>query len=81
MLYTCVRLCHAIEVVRKCHWRIVEALTYMKPAPPVTRMFLASGSGSNWVLPLRTGACFQSSVVRYDLGFNIVEFLLSTTCD
>lgn len=51
--------------------------TYMKPAPPVTRMFFASGRGSNLVVPVRTGACFQSSSVTYDRGFRIVEFLLS----
>lgn len=51
--------------------------TYMKPAPPVTRMLFALSSGSNFVLPVRTGACFQSSSVRYPLGFRMVEFLLS----
>jgi hypothetical protein len=29
------------------------------------------------VLPMRTGACFHNSSVRYDLGFNMVEFLRS----
>lgn len=33
--------------------------TYMKPAPPVTKMFFASGNASNLVLPMSTGACFQ----------------------
>lgn len=31
----------------------------MKPAPPVTRTFLVSGFGSNFVVPLSTGASFQ----------------------
>lgn len=35
--------------------------TYMKPAPPVMRMFVASGSGSNCVLPVNTGARVHSS--------------------
>jgi hypothetical protein len=38
-----------------------KARTYIKPAPPVTRMFFASGNGSNLVLPSNTGACFHSS--------------------
>lgn len=53
---------------------VVLCLTYMNPAPPVTRMFLASRSGSNRVLPISTGACFQRSSVTRDLGLRIVEF-------
>jgi hypothetical protein len=34
---------------------------YMKPAPPVIKTFCASRSGSNLVLPVSNGACFQSS--------------------
>ena len=34
----------------------------MKPAPPVTRMFFVSGFGSNFVVPLSTGASFQMPV-------------------
>jgi len=49
----------------------------MKPAPPVTRIFLASSLGSNLVLPVNTGACLQRSFVRYDLGFRTVESLRS----
>ena len=55
------------------HWRG----SYMKPAPPVTRMFFTSGRGSNRVLPIRTGACVHRSSVTYDLGFKMVEFLRS----
>jgi hypothetical protein len=29
--------------------------SYIKPAPPVTIIFLISGRGSNLVLPVRTG--------------------------
>ena len=36
--------------------------TYIKPAPPVTKMFFASGNGSKLVLPVSTGACCQSSL-------------------
>lgn len=36
----------------------------MKPAPPVMRMFLQSGSGSNLVDPVSTGAVFQIPVSR-----------------
>lgn len=32
----------------------------MKPAPPVIIIFLTSGKGSNFVLPVRTGASFQT---------------------
>lgn len=32
----------------------------MKPAPPVIMMFLTSGRGSNFVVPVRTGASFQT---------------------
>lgn len=32
----------------------------MKPAPPVIMMFFTSGRGSNLVLPMRTGASFQT---------------------
>ena len=49
----------------------------MNPAPPVTKMFFASGNGSNFVVPIRTGAWVQTSSVTYDRGFKIVEFLLS----
>lgn len=34
----------------------------MNPAPPVTRMFLQSSSGGNFVLPVSTGADFQIPV-------------------
>ena len=34
----------------------------MKPAPPVIIMFFNSGLGSNSVVPLRTGASFQTPV-------------------
>jgi hypothetical protein len=49
-------------------------LAYMKPAPPVTRMFFASSSASNLVLPTKIGACFDSSSATYDRGFSMVEF-------
>lgn len=32
----------------------------MKPAPPVIMMFLISGRGSNFVVPVNTGASFQT---------------------
>lgn len=32
----------------------------MKPAPPVIIIFLTSGNGSNFVLPVRIGALFQT---------------------
>lgn len=47
----------AIELERKRGLRLVA---YMKPAPPVTMMFFVSGSGSNAVLPVSTGASFQT---------------------
>jgi hypothetical protein len=34
--------------------------TNMNPAPPVIMMFFTSGSGSNFVLPFRTGASFHT---------------------
>ena len=34
--------------------------SHMKPAPPVIMIFLTSGSGSNFVLPFRIGASFQT---------------------
>lgn len=34
----------------------------MNPSPPVTMMFFMSGSGSNLVLPVRTGASRQIPV-------------------
>ena len=37
-------------------------ITHIKPAPPVIRMFLTSGSDSNLVLPVRIGASFQASL-------------------
>jgi hypothetical protein len=45
----------------------------MKPAPPVTSMFFASGNGSNLVLPVNTGALRHRSSVTYDLGLSIVD--------
>ena len=33
---------------------------HMNPAPPVIIMFFTSGSGSNFVLPFRTGASFHT---------------------
>lgn len=42
-------------IVRLCIVR-----THMKPAPPVTMMFFTSGRGSNLVVPVRTGAFFQT---------------------
>ena len=36
---------------------------YMKPAPPVTKIFFVSGKGSKLVVPTRIGACFHSSAV------------------
>lgn len=35
-------------------------ITHIKPAPPVIRMFLTSGNGSNLVLPVRIGASFHA---------------------
>lgn len=32
----------------------------MNPAPPVIIIFFTSGSGSNFVLPFRTGASFHT---------------------
>jgi hypothetical protein len=32
----------------------------MKPAPPVIIIFLTSGNGSNFVVPVRIGAFFQT---------------------
>lgn len=32
----------------------------MKPAPPVIMMFFTSGRGSNLVVPVKTGASFQT---------------------
>ena len=32
----------------------------MNPAPPVIMIFLTSGSGSNFVLPFKTGASFHT---------------------
>lgn len=32
----------------------------MKPAPPVIMMFFTSGRGSNFVVPVNTGASFQT---------------------
>lgn len=40
--------------------RLGERATYMKPAPPVIMMFFTSGRGSNLVVPVRTGASFQT---------------------
>lgn len=40
----------------------------MKPAPPVIMMFFTSGRGSNLVLPLRIGACFQMPKSSKKLG-------------
>lgn len=37
-----------------------EVSTYMKPAPPVIIIFFTSGNGSYLVLPIRTGASFQT---------------------
>lgn len=34
--------------------------THMNPAPPVIIIFLTSGNGSNFVLPIRTGASFHT---------------------
>jgi hypothetical protein len=34
--------------------------SYMNPAPPVIMMFLTSGSGSNFVLPVNIGASFHT---------------------
>jgi hypothetical protein len=34
--------------------------TYMNPAPPVIIIFLTSGSGSYFVLPVKIGASFQT---------------------
>lgn len=39
---------------------LAQITTYMKPAPPVIIIFLTSGNGSNFVLPIRTGASFQT---------------------
>jgi hypothetical protein len=39
---------------------LTQITTYMKPAPPVIIIFLTSGNGSNFVLPIRTGASFQT---------------------
>lgn len=41
-----------------------SATTYMNPAPPVINMFFTSSSGEKHVLPMNTGACFQSSSLR-----------------
>lgn len=35
-------------------------IAHMKPAPPVIIIFLTSGSGVYFVLPVRTGASFQT---------------------
>ena len=40
--------------------KILQGVSYMKPAPPVIMMFFTSGSGSNLVDPIRTGARFQT---------------------
>jgi hypothetical protein len=53
---------------------LAARLAYMKPAPPVTRMFFASSSASNLVLPTKIGACLDSSSATYDRGFSMVEF-------
>lgn len=53
-------------------WDEIPA-THMNPAPPVTRIFLASLRGSNLVLPVRTGACRHSCCLTYDRGLRIVE--------
>lgn len=57
-----------------CLQAITSLLTYMNPAPPVTRMFFASCRASNLVLPVKTGACFDNSSATYDRGFSMVEF-------
>lgn len=55
----------AVECSRAISWQRMAASggsrggTNMNPAPPVTRMFLQSASGSNLVLPVSTGASFQ----------------------
>ena len=40
----------------------------MKPAPPVIMMFFTSGSGSNFVVPVKTGALFQTEVSSKKFG-------------
>lgn len=40
----------------------------MKPAPPVIMMFFTSGSGSNLVVPVKTGALFQTEVSSKKFG-------------
>jgi len=46
-------------IVRNCCCHL-GAFTYMKPAPPVIMIFLTSGNGSYFVVPVKTGASFQT---------------------
>lgn len=39
---------------------VAQQRTYMKPAPPVIMIFLTSGRGSYFVLPVKTGASFHT---------------------
>lgn len=36
------------------------SIAHMKPAPPVIMIFLTSGKGSNFVVPVKTGASFHT---------------------
>jgi hypothetical protein len=40
--------------------QFAPVVAYMNPAPPVIIIFLTSGSGSYFVLPVKTGASFQT---------------------
>lgn len=46
--------------IRHCSCSADGTTTYMKPAPPVIIIFLTSGRGSNFVLPIKTGASFHT---------------------
>jgi len=47
----------------------------MNPAPPVIIIFLTSGNGSNFVLPVKTGASFQTPKSSKNLFCS--EFMLA----
>ena len=62
---------YTMQSLRRSH--TIAPITYMNPAPPVTKTFFASGSGSNLVLPMSTGACCHNSASTYDFGLSTVE--------
>lgn len=52
---------------------VVGVSAYMNPAPPVIMIFLTFGKGSNFVVPVRTGASFQTPKSSKNLFAPLLE--------